>query len=1082
MSALRDAATKLSRCAVALTRAVAVVQPQRALLHSRARTQHAQRLWGAAAEATVATGRHSLQAPFAPLASRFGRFYGHAQQQQHASATFVRMYSAAAGGGGGSDDGDGGDGDDGEARKKTGVQEEGEDEDGDEEDKASKATRGRKWHRKSSKGKSSKRDDNDEEFSHVEDQVRRDAHDGRVGTGHADDDEVVIAHHRKRGSDKQGLLGPPVVPKSVKEAFVLPLHDRPILPNTVRILEIDDERVIDQISHLIRIRQPFVGTFLRSDDKEEIVDTIENLGEVETVGTLVSITDSRVLSNGRCHLFVQGHYPIKITSTVPVSDDDDEGLGDVHDGHEDPKDDREDHEEDSKEDVKEDSKEDSGDGERDSADVVGDSFTASPWRGSSAGGDGDGHGRHDGDEMHPLLKAKVTTLKMQEYDPQNLRLKALAAEVVTSLRDIVTSNSMLRDSVLAAMENRLRLDDYNQLCNLAIAATSADPHEMQQVLAELHMESKLMLTLEILKRELLNMKLQGEIRQQVETKVNEQRRKHLLHEQLQAIKKELGITKDETATLIDKFKAALEGLTVPERANEVIEEEMQKLSNLDPQSSEYQVTRNYLEWLTCIPWGRTSEEVFDVGRGLDILNEEHYGMTDVKDRILEFIAVSQLKGCSHGKILTFVGPPGVGKTSIAKSIAKALNREYYRFSVGGMNDVAEIKGHRRTYVGAIPGKPIQCLKVTKTCNPLILIDEVDKIGFGRLGDPSPALLELLDPEQNSGFLDHYLDVPVDFSKVLFVCTANVLDTIPGPLKDRMEIIELSGYMLHEKVKIAEDFLIPQAREATGVDGQHLHITAEALQALISGYCRESGVRSLRKQIEKIHRKAALKIVRGETKDGVVNVEADNLKEFVGLPLFTSDRMYDTTPPGVVMGLAWTAMGGSTLYIETVATSLSKQGDSDNTSGSLKLTGSLGDVMKESATIAYTFAKHYVEQVDSSNTYLKTADINLHVPEGATPKDGPSAGCTMVTAFLSLALNKPVRQDFAMTGEVSLTGKVLKVGGIKEKLLAARREGVQCVVLPEGNRPDFEDLPDAVKEGLEVHFARTYDDVYKIAFP
>uniref|UniRef100_A0A224Z222 endopeptidase La n=1 Tax=Rhipicephalus zambeziensis TaxID=60191 RepID=A0A224Z222_9ACAR len=565
------------------------------------------------------------------------------------------------------------------------------------------------------------------------------------------------------------------------------------------------------------------------------------------------------------------------------------------------------------------------------------------------------------------------------------------------------------------------------------------------------------------------------IGKEVEEKVKTQHRRYMLQEQLKAIKKELGLEKDDKDAIEEKFKQRLQDLVVPKQVMEVIDEELNKLSFLDNHSSEFSVTRNYLDWLTSLPWGKTSEENLDLARAKEVLEEDHYGMEDVKKRILEFIAVSQLKGTTQGKILCFYGPPGVGKTSIARSIARALNREYFRFSVGGMTDVAEIKGHRRTYVGAMPGKLIQCLKKTKTENPLVLIDEVDKIGRGYQGDPSSALLEVLDPEQNSNFLDHYLDVNVDLSKILFICTANVTDTIPEPLKDRMEMIELSGYVAEEKMAIAERYLIPQARALCGIAESQVDVKPESLQRLIKYYCRESGVRNLQKHIEKILRKAAFKIVSKECE--VVEVQPENLNDFVGKPLFTHDRMYEETPPGVVMGLAWTAMGGSTLYIETAVPRPLESSGEKKQEGALQLTGHLGDVMKESANIAYSFAKAFLLQQDPKNDFLQKAHIHLHVPEGAVPKDGPSAGITMVTAMLSLALNRPVKPGVAMTGEVSLTGKVLPVGGIKEKTIAAKRVGVTCLILPEENKKDFAELQSYITDGLEVHFVDHYSKVF-----
>lgn len=445
----------------------------------------------------------------------------------------------------------------------------------------------------------------------------------------------------------------------------------------------------------------------------------------------------------------------------------------------------------------------------------------------------------------------------------------------------------------------------------------------------------------------------------------------------------------------------------------------------------------------------------------------------------------------------------------ARSIAKALNRQYYRFSVGGMTDVAEIKGHRRTYVGSMPGKIIQCLKKTQTENPLILIDEIDKIGrHDHRGDPSSALLELLDPEQNANYLDHFLDVNVDLSKVLFICTANMIDTIPDPLRDRMELIEMSGYVAEEKISIAKKYLIPKALDDCGVTADQMEINEDALSRLIKNYCRESGVRNLQKQIEKVSkesnenifvrhsilfpfefqiaRKTAFKLVKNDP-DGLENgkyvVTAENLEVFNGKPVFTQDRIYDITPPGVVMGLAWTSMGGSTLFIETVKRVLASP-PTDNkkpSTGSLHVTGHLGDVMKESSQIALTVARNFLNKLDPSNTFLETSHLHLHVPEGATKKDGPSAGITIVTALTSLALEKPVKHDVAMTGEVSLTGKVLPVGGIKEKIIAAKRAGVKEIILPAENLKDLVDLADYIKDGLEFHFVEQYSEVYDLVF-
>ncbi|TRY60367.1 hypothetical protein DNTS_025780 [Danionella cerebrum] len=680
-----------------------------------------------------------------------------------------------------------------------------------------------------------------------------------------------------------------------------------------------------------------------------------------------------------------------------------------------------------------------------------------------------------------ILMVEVDNVVHEEFQVTE-EVKALTAEIVKTIRDIIALNPLYRESVLQMMQAGQRVvDNPIYLSDMGAALTGAESHELQDVLEETNIPKRLYKALSLLKKEFELSKLQQRLGREVEEKIKQTHRKYLLQEQLKIIKKELGLEKEDKDAIEEKFRERLKERTVPQHVMDVINEELNKLGLLDNHSSEFNVTRNYLDWLTSMPWGTNSEENLKLGQAKEVLEEDHYGMDDVKKRILEFIAVSQLRGSTQGKILCFYGPPGVGKTSIARSIARALNREYFRFSVGGMTDVAEIKGHRRTYVGAMPGKIIQCMKKTKTENPLVLIDEVDKIGRGYQGDPSSALLELLDPEQNANFLDHYLDVPVDLSKVLFICTANVLDTIPEPLRDRMEMINVSGYVAQEKLAIAERYLVPQLRSLCGLDEQKVSISPEALSVLIRQYCRESGVRNLQKQVEKVFRKVAFRIVNGE--ETAISVTSENLQDYVGKPLFTVDRMYDVTPPGVVMGLAWTAMGGSTLFIETsLRRPRDRPGKDGPKDGSLEITGQLGDVMKESAKIAYTFARSFLMKEQPENEFLVGSHLHLHVPEGATPKDGPSAGCTIVTALLSLATNTAARQNVAMTGEVSLTGKILPVGGIKEKTIAAKRAGVTCIILPAENRKDFSDLAEYITEGLEVHFVENYSQIYKLVFP
>ena len=710
-------------------------------------------------------------------------------------------------------------------------------------------------------------------------------------------------------------------------------------------------------------------------------------------------------------------------------------------------------------------------------------------------------------QKDPVCLVKVDHVFDADYTKQSKEekdvTKAYTLEIINTIKDILKRNSVFKEQLQYFLQNA-DINNPSLLADYAAGLTSADSAELQDILNTFDVKERLSKSLLLLKKELEVSKLQEDINRKVEKGISENQKRFFLQEQLKSIKRELGVEKDDKDSLVQKFLDRLHGKEVPDEVQSVISEEVEKLGHLENHSSEFNITRNYLDWLTILPWGVHSEENFSIENAEAILNEEHYGMDDVKERILEFIAVGALLGkVAQGKILCLVGPPGVGKTSIGKSIANALSREFYRFSVGGMTDVAEIKGHRRTYVGAMPGKLVQCLKKTQYSNPVVLIDEVDKIGKGGYqGDPSSALLEVLDPEQNSSFTDHYLDVPVDLSQVLFVCTANVEHTIPGPLADRMEFIRLSGYVSQEKVEIVQRFLEPLARKRTGVDESHAHLHLDAIEALIRWYCREAGVRNLQQHVDRIYRKVALQIVKQRALneiDGVVPPEADvdgpvgsngaavlekviidesNLHEYVGKPRFTTDRIYEQTPLGVVMGLAWNSMGGATLYIES---SIIHQ---DEKGGSVKVTGQLGDVMKESAQIALTIAKGEMRRrcADrAAQTFFETHHVHLHVPEGATPKDGPSAGITMVTSLLSLSLDKHVKPNLAMTGEVTLTGRVLPIGGVKEKTIAARRSGVTELVFPEANKRDWDELQEFIKEGLTVHFVEHYSQVFDIAF-
>lgn len=851
------------------------------------------------------------------------------------------------------------------------------------------------------------------------------------------------------GGSAGGGEGPVVTaltPMTIPDVFpYLPLiavTRNPVFPRFIKIIEVKNKKLVELLRRKVRLAQPYAGVFLKRDDTNES-DVVESLDEVYHTGTFVQIHEMQDLGD-KLRMIVMGHRRIHISRQLEVEPEEAEAENKQKPRRK-PKRNRKDAEEDLS--------------ARHQVEVVVEPISGAPGE---------------------VLMVEVENVVHEDFQVTE-EVKALTAEIVKTIRDIIALNPLYRESVLQMMQAGQRVvDNPIYLSDMGAALTGAESHELQDVLEETNIPKRLYKALSLLKKEFELSKLQQRLGREVEEKIKQTHRKYLLQEQLKIIKKELGLEKEDKDAIEEKFRERLKELVVPKHVMDVVDEELSKLGLLDNHSSEFNVTRNYLDWLTSIPWGKYSDENLDLARAQAVLEEDHYGMEDVKKRILEFIAVSQLRGSTQGKILCFYGPPGVGKTSIARSIARALNREYFRFSVGGMTDVAEIKGHRRTYVGAMPGKIIQCLKKTKTENPLILIDEVDKIGRGYQGDPSSALLELLDPEQNANFLDHYLDVPVDLSKVLFICTANITETIPEPLRDRMEMINVSGYVAQEKLAIAERYLVPQARALCGLDESKARLSSDVLTVLIKQYCRESGVRNLQKQVEKVLRKSAYKIVSGEAE--LVEVTPENLQDFVGKPVFTVERMYDVTPPGVVMGLAWTAMGGSTLFVETSPRRPLEKDSKGDKDGSLEVTGQLGEVMKESARIAYTFARAFLMQHDPSNQYLVTSHIHLHVPEGATPKDGPSAGCTIVTALLSLAIDRPVRQNLAMTGEVSLTGKILPVGGIKEKTIAAKRAGVTCIILPAENKKDFYDLAAFITEGLEVHFVEHYREIFDIAFP
>ncbi len=776
----------------------------------------------------------------------------------------------------------------------------------------------------------------------------------------------------------------------------------------------------------------------------------------------------------------------------------------------------------------------------------------------------------DPTESHAQASATILRTENaadEQYNRKDDVIRATSQEIFSMLSDVAKLNPFFREHITHHNVSASVFEDPAKLADFVAVLCSSDGIELQEILEEARIEERLQKALVLLKKELVSAKLQDTISKEIERKISTRQREFLLHEQLRAIKKELGLSSDPKTKVIEAFKERADSLVLPPPVKAIFDQELEKFSMLESSSSEYNVCRNYLEWLTQIPWGRHSKEDASIAKAEEILNADHFGMKDVKERILEFMAVQKLQRASTpGKIICLAGPPGVGKTSIGKSIARALGREYYRFSVGGLADASEIKGHRRTYLGSMPGKIIQALKRVQTMDPLILIDEVDKMGKGSQGDPAAALLEVLDPEQNSSFMDYYLDVPVDLSKVLFVCTANVKNTIPPALIDRMEVIDLTGYVSEEKMEIAKRYLMPISQRECGFGpDEGIQMTDDALEMLIGQYCRESGVRNLKNHIDKIYRKAALRIARaipgaedailGEKdatssskdvidpssdstssngasckthaieKEAVVSVEKDandskasgsmhdrptprkpiivngeNLSSFVGGPKFTSDRIYTSSsggnvlPVGVSTALAYTSMGGSILYIETIldrhisrqakrngtnASPSAEESEAPNAKGhypNLIVTGNLGDTIKESSKIAYSYAKAFVAKHFPDSTFFDHASIHLHLPEGATPKDGPSAGCAMATALISQALDRPISSEIAMTGELTLVGRVLQIGGVKEKAMAAKREGISTLIFPEACRNDWEELESYVRSGLTVHFVKSYDEI------
>ncbi|HOX49147.1 MAG TPA: endopeptidase La [Spirochaetales bacterium] len=660
---------------------------------------------------------------------------------------------------------------------------------------------------------------------------------------------------------------------------------------------------------------------------------------------------------------------------------------------------------------------------------------------------------------------------LDEEDDDSDEVKALTRALLGEMKQISENNPLFSEEMRL---NMINIDHPGKIADFIASILNIDKNDQQKILETTNVRDRMEKVLIFIKKEQELLKIQKRVQQEINEKIEKSQREYFLKEELKAIKGELGMPTDAKGSDYQRFKEKIESFGFEGEVKEQVEQELEKFNLMDANSSEFIVTRNWLDLICNLPWKAPVSGDFDLSRAQEILEADHYGLKDVKDRIVEYLAVRKLKKDAKGSILCLVGPPGVGKTSVGRSIARALNKQFFRFSVGGMRDEAEIKGHRRTYVGALPGKIVQGLKITKSRDPVFMIDEIDKMGSSFQGDPSSALLETLDPEQNFSFRDHYLDLPFDMSNVFFICTANTLDSIPGPLVDRMEIIQLPGYIDSEKLEIAKHYLVPKSLEKNGIRKNQVRYTRDALMFIAESYAREAGVRNFEKALDKIHRKLAKEIVLEGKEGDKFPVDKAAVQKQLGKPLFREDDIKKATGPGMSIGLAWTSMGGDTLVIEAVANP-GKEG--------FKLTGQMGSVMQESAGIAYTHVRHIAsERYGVGADWFEGRQVHLHIPEGATPKDGPSAGITMATALLSLVLGRRIKDRLAMTGELSLTGQVLPIGGLREKTVAAKRNRIREIVIPKANEKDLDDIPENVKKGLTFYPVERFEEVVAIALP
>ena len=667
------------------------------------------------------------------------------------------------------------------------------------------------------------------------------------------------------------------------------------------------------------------------------------------------------------------------------------------------------------------------------------------------------------ENKRPYLRARIELV--EEDEVKDNETEALMTNLIEQFIRIVELSAGLPPEIGQMAKS---IQEAGTLADMIASTINSSPAEKQKILEIQNVKERLKEVTRLVNHQLSILELGNKIQSQVKGDMDQSQKEYYLRQQLKAIKEELGET-DESQVEIEEYRAKIEKKNLPQEAHKEAERELDRLSRMHPSSAEYTVASTYLDWITALPWHERTEDNVDIKKARKILDDDHYGLEKPKRRIIEYLAVRKLKPESKGPILCFAGPPGTGKTSLGQSIARALGRKFHRISLGGVRDEAEIRGHRRTYVGALPGRIIQGLRRAESNNPVFMLDEIDKVGSDFRGDPSSALLEVLDPEQNFSFSDHYLDVPFDLSKVMFITTANILDTIPPALRDRMEVLMLHGYTLDEKVKIANRFLIPRQRDAHGIKAKQIKFNQGAVKQIITGYTREAGLRNLEREIANVCRGVASRIVAGKVKS--VTVKVDDIHAYLGPIRFTSETKARVTTPGVATGLAWTPTGGELLFIEATAMK-GKNG--------LTLTGQLGDVMKESATAALSFIRANAKKIGVDEDFFETHDLHIHVPAGAIPKDGPSAGVTMLTALTSLLKNKTIDKDLAMTGEITLRGQVLPVGGVKEKILAAHRAGIKKIILPEWNKKDLEDIPPKVKKEIRFHFVDNMINVLNLA--